>query len=103
MWYSADLLLESVSLTSDSSPEPLSWEERIVLINAANWEEASHKAQMIGVNCEYDYISATTEHISVRFVRCMDLFELFDKDIVEGTELYSRQLHRPPDRAESDS
>lgn len=90
MWYSANLLFEGVH-PGEPRSENL-WEERLVLLNAPNEDEARREAESLGKTEEHSYVTATNESIQWRF-RQVESLSAIDADTLQnGTEFHSRFL-----------
>jgi hypothetical protein len=72
-WYSARCLF------LDAENE--TYEERIILIEAKDEEEAFKKAKKEAL--------AYSENANSQFLNYIDIFHLFDRDITDGCEIYS--------------
>lgn len=90
MWYSASLLYESVH--DQKVREEDIWEERIVLISAGTDAEARAQAELIGINGEVAYWSASKEQVRWVFREVQSIFELLDQELKAGAEVFSRFL-----------
>jgi hypothetical protein len=97
MWFSAELIFATVTDPLKGQPEALSWEERIYLIDAQNRRDARCRAEDLGRRLEQSYKSATDELVHEKFVKCVHIFEIFDDQIRDGTELFSRFNEKAPD------
>ena len=80
-WYSARCLFVHENTPSEISP-PRVYEERIILIRATSFEDAIAQAET-----EAREYAASTD--GVRYLGHVDVFHLFDDELVSGTELYS--------------
>ena len=80
-WYSARCLFELLQPEGSICPRRV-YEERIVLIRATSFDDALRQAE-----AEAREYAAGTD--GVRYLEHVDVFHLFDDEIVSGTELYS--------------
>ena len=88
-WYSARLLFES---RIDASTQPL-FEERVVLIRSdLGVEDAEKKARKLGQASELEYQSAEHEIVAWRFKELLDIVQLNEARIGEGSEVYHHYL-----------
>ncbi|QQO10718.1 DUF4288 domain-containing protein [Breznakiella homolactica] len=90
MWYSISILLKC-SLKSRKEVEA-SWEENIVLCNAANIEMAKQKAEIVGRNLECDYETADGDFIQWKYNGILTIYELENDDINDNNVIFARLL-----------
>lgn len=88
-WYAARCVFRWKSVTPEASGHQI-YEERIVLIRAENFEDARHRAE--GEARQY---AADTD---AEFFDFVEVFHLFDRKIIDGTEIFSliRESQLPP-------
>jgi len=89
MWFTANILMECLS--SDPTAKPF-WEESIILIQAADEDEARKKGEETGKKAEHEYDAISGDHIKWVFDRVADIYELVPNKLEEGTEVFSRFL-----------
>lgn len=87
-WYVAMLLI--VSHVSDSLATPMTCDEQIRVIRAENREIAFEKAVVLGKNEEHSYLNMNNEIVKWEFAGLIELAEIDDDDIQDGTEILSR-------------
>ncbi|WP_030155652.1 DUF4288 domain-containing protein [Streptomyces sp. NRRL S-244] len=80
----------SASTASDGQP-PL-YRESFVLLAARNEDEARQKARAHGEGMETDYRNAEGELITWTFRQLVDVAEVPDDRVGDGTELYTRHF-----------
>jgi hypothetical protein len=79
-WYAAKTIYKHHCI-EDGTPKTL-FEERIVLLQASDFEDAISKAETEAA----EYCSTNRDIVYLDFV---DVFHLFDETIGHGTEIYS--------------
>src|SRR5438034_5275431 len=97
MWFGVSLLFQSVR--ADEAEEDALWEERIVLLQAANEATAQEEAQRLGKADEHDYEAADGGLIRWVFVQVDRVYPLLSETVESGTEVFSRFLR--PSEVES--
>jgi len=90
MWFTASLLFKS-NIPNEPDSEAL-WEESIVLIRAANEEEARIKAEDSGKRREHEYLASAGNPVRWTFERIESVHEILAENLEHGTELFSRFL-----------
>ncbi len=90
MWFTASLLLEDVA--EGRHKDRTFWEDRIVLVEADDADDATQKAQQIGVKAQHSYVAANGDHISVTFRSVERVYEVQPNELKHGVELFSRTL-----------
>jgi hypothetical protein len=90
MWFAASLLFKS-NLPNEPEAQAL-WEERIVLIRAADEEEARMKAEDIGKRREHEYPAAAGNPVRWTFEKIESVRQILGDHLEHGTEVYSRFL-----------
>ena len=89
-WFAARLLFES---TSAADQTPLLYEERIIVLQgAATAKDAEKKARKLGSSSEVEYESVSGESVSWKFKEVLDLVELDEAEIRDGSEVYHQFL-----------
>jgi len=90
MWFSASLLFKA-NIPNEPEAQAL-WEARIVLIRAADEEQARTKAEEIGKRREHEYLAAAGNPVRWTFERIGSVQQVFGDHLEHGTEVYSRFL-----------
>lgn len=90
MWFTASLLFKS-NIPNEPEGQAL-WEESIVLIRAADEEEARTKAEDIGKHGEHEYLAAAGNQVRWTFERIESIHQILSEYLEHGTEVYSRFL-----------
>ena len=90
MWFTASLLYKSRH--PDQPETERLWEESIVLIRAADEDEARRKAEEIGKDQEVEYVAAAGNQVQWTFERIESIHEVLAENLAHGTELFSRFL-----------
>src|SRR5436309_680118 len=85
-WFAACLLMES--LVDSGPPKEKLFEEKIVLVRASTDADAAEKAERFGRDAEQEYLNADGETVKWVFRELLDLKELFDEAVGDGTEVY---------------
>lgn len=78
------------------------YEERVVLIFAKDFKSAMLKAEKDAKKYESTHISPFGQKVNIKFLKCVDLFELYD-DLRDLEEVYSTTLliHKKSEREDS--
>lgn len=89
-WYAARCVFRWLDVTPETPGHHL-YEERIVLFRAESFEEALRRAE----DEARDYASS----LDMEFLKCVDIFHLFDRKIGDRTEVFSliRESELPSD------
>jgi hypothetical protein len=90
-WYSARIILESILESADPSlpqKEKL-FEDRIFVFRAPTDDEARLKAEKLAQEARHEYRNEYGETVSWVFRDLLDVKQLFDPEINDGTEVYS--------------
>ena len=90
MWFTASLLFKG-NIPNEPEIQAL-WEESIVLLRAADEEEARTKAEEIGKRGEHEYLAAAGNPVHWTFERIESVHEVLADNLEHGTELFSRFL-----------
>lgn len=85
-WFAARILSEAVH-RDDPAPESL-FEERIILLRAQNEGEAMRRAGEIGAGSVHEYQNAFGKAVRWEFRDVLEVQEVLDDQIVDGTEVY---------------
>ncbi|MGK7377622.1 DUF4288 domain-containing protein [Planococcus sp. 1R117A] len=102
-WYAVKVLYECI-ISGDPASETLdrnysntekTFEESILLIKASSFDQAYDLAEKEAKQHEIDYLNPYDEKVVWKFVESIDCFQMFDRKLQIGTELYSRLLHVP--------
>ncbi len=91
MWYSANLLFNSLAGTDALKADGV-WEERVILIEASSELEAQALAQQMGRQGEVTYKNVYDETVSWRFDSIERLCEIGVEHPSHGSEIFSRFL-----------
>ena len=91
MWFTACLLYKC-NIPEEPEAEAL-WEESIVLIRAANEDEARTKAEDVGKRGEHEYLAAAGNQCRWTFEKIANIQEIMTQQLEHGTQIYSRFLH----------
>lgn len=103
-WYSVKSLYRmDVKATVDAAPRLSSCEERVILVRAESFDEALAKAQQEARKyADMRWLNARGEAVETRYLEVADAFMLFDEQLAEGTELYSKMLFVAPSASDDD-
>jgi len=91
-WYAAKLLFES-SVDDGSKESPLLEESTRVLL-ADSVETAEAKALAIGHAAEHSYLNESGQSVKWAFVSILELQDLCETELLDGTEVFSRLYRR---------
>jgi len=89
-WFSASILYRAVH--SQPRSEPALWEERIVLLEAIDAEDAMSKAKRLGADGETSYAVSDVDAVVWSYDRVERVVEIDDDPPRHGTEVFSRFL-----------
>jgi hypothetical protein len=94
-WFAARILSEALhpNDANDAPPEAL-FEETIVLLRARNAREAVRRAHELGAGAEHEYENALGGVVRWVFREVLEVQELLDDEIADGTEVYYTFLDR---------
>jgi hypothetical protein len=97
-WYSVKSLYRmDVKAAPDGTPRLSSYEERVILMRAASFDEALSKAQIEARKyADMRWLNARGEAVETHFLEVLDAFMLFDDELAEGCEVYSKMLFVAP-------
>ena len=97
-WYSVKSLYRmDVKATADGTPRLSSYEERVILVRADGFDEALSKAQTEARKyADMRWLNARGEAVETHFLEVLDAFMLFDEELAEGCEVYSKMLFVAP-------
>ncbi len=73
------------------------FEESILLIKAPSEEEAYLIGEKEAIKNEVEYLNQYDQTVQWKFIELIDCFNLSDKKLETGTELYSRFIRVPED------
>src|SRR5688572_21159508 len=90
LWYSARILMEASH--PDGHSEPKLFEDSVVLLRAGSIEEAATKATRQGKKAEHSYKNAEGETVRWEFREVLDVVEVLDAELVEGSEVYHHYI-----------
>lgn len=107
-WYAVKLLFESIH---SGNPIPIPnendqqhyanneklFEESIILVKAITMKQAYEIAEDLAKKSEHEYFNVYGELVKWQFVSILHSFELNDKELAPGTEIYSRFIHAKRD------
>ena len=86
-WFAARLLFESTY--SGGRPEETLFEEKVVLIKSDHGiEDAEKRARKIGLSSTESYQNMQGQTVTWAFREVLDLVQLNEADIGEGSEVY---------------
>ena len=89
-WFSARLLLASEH--PDETDVPPVFEDRIVLLEAADEDEAIGKAQALGQASCNEYKNGDGARVVWKFVELLDLVQVPESKLSAGTQVYFQYL-----------
>lgn len=89
-WFAASILFESAHTTAQA--DRAFWEESVVLVAAANEDEALLLAERIGRSRELSYAGQGTDLVTWSFRRVERVFAIQADTLDVGVELFSRYL-----------
>jgi hypothetical protein len=109
-WYAVKLLFESVHsgnpLLDKVDEHYLAneklFEESIILVNAIAMEQAYQIAEDLARKSEHEYSNVYGELVKWKFISILHVFELDDKELKTGTEIYSRFIHAKKENSSAD-
>ena len=93
MWYSARLLYRSI--VEDSIADQNLYEEKIIVFRAAGRGEAYPILTQLAREQEDAFENVEGNRVEWELSEVLEVQELFDDPIKDGTEVYSRHLHNP--------
>lgn len=94
MWFGIELFFEGRN-QADPQEEPL-WEQRVILLDAANEFAARAESERIGKESEHEYTAINGGRIKWEFRAVGGLHKIDADSIANKTEVFSRFL-RPRD------
>lgn len=97
-WYSVKSLYRmDVKAAPDAEPRLSSCEERVILLRADSFDEALEKAQQEARKyANMRWLNARGEAVETRYLEVLDAFMLFDEQLADGSEVYSKMLWVAP-------
>lgn len=69
--------------------------EEFVLLRAESYEEAYGKSGAKGVSMEHSYLNDEKEKVCWTLQGVLEVRQLLDEEITDGTEVYSRTVSEP--------
>lgn len=91
-WYSVRLLFEALH---NGKPDPSGFfEDRLILVEADNEEDAIVRATDNAKTMEHEYESAAGQMVHITFREVLDSVELFDDKPKDFTEVYWKFLNK---------
>ena len=90
-WFSVRLLFVS-EINGDAHQDRLC-EESIIVVQAADEESARAAAQRLALTLEHGYANDRGEVVQWRFVRLMELQDLCEATLTNGTEVWSKLFY----------
>jgi hypothetical protein len=97
-WYSARLLYEFVHDPPDPKPKPL-FEESLIVFRATKSEDPIEKLNQLARASEDNYEAAAGNHVYYTFREVLEVQEIMDRKIADGTEVFYRFWRNPGVRA----
>jgi hypothetical protein len=102
-WYAVKLIYESIvfgepnqeKLDENYEDKLKCYEETIILIKAQSFDHAYKLAEEKAKKKEGTYENIYDQTVKCRFVEAIDCFWLFDDELKNGDELYSRFINVP--------
>ncbi|HCB66679.1 MAG TPA: hypothetical protein DEP70_03845 [Acholeplasmataceae bacterium] len=73
----------------DKLSDLISWEERVICVNASSFDDAFRKAEKFGIKYETEYENTLGETVKVRLAYTPNCYLSNLVDIEPGTEVYS--------------
>jgi len=103
-WYSVKTLYRmDVKAPADAAPRLSSCEERVLLVRADSFDDALEKAQQEARKyANMRWQNARGESVETRYLEVADAFMLFDDELTDGTELYSKMLFVGPSASDDE-
>jgi hypothetical protein len=89
-WFAARLLAEILHPTEPNAVTL--FEESVVLVRARDSAEASRRAKEIGSKAETEYLNPDGDSVHWAFREVLEVQELLDDEIADGTEVYRALL-----------
>ena len=97
MWYAARLLYESVVDDRLKNGEKL-FEEKVLLFQCPKREEVLPRLHAIAVEHETDFANLEGNRVTWTFRETLEVQEIIDRNIDDGTEILFRFWHNPDAR-----
>ncbi|MEX1253714.1 MAG: DUF4288 domain-containing protein [Dehalococcoidia bacterium] len=102
MWYCARLLYQSLSDDQEARPggETL-FEEKVVVLRCKKTDGAEHivnRVQALAKDAEEEYESIAGNRVKLVFREILEIQDITDPSIRDGTEVYFRYWHSPQAR-----
>ncbi|MGI2326863.1 DUF4288 domain-containing protein [Planococcus sp. YIM B11945] len=102
-WYAVKVLYACI-ISEERSQETMdiasprdhkTFEETLFLIEAPSEEQAYAFCKKEVIKQEVDYLNVYGQKVEWKFIETIDCFNLFNRQLQTGTELYSRFLYVP--------
>jgi hypothetical protein len=93
VWYVARILLRCSAVVDD---QPL-FSEEFVLLKAASYAEAHHKAEVKGGSLGHSYLNGAGDEVRWTFQAVLEVKRTVDHAIGDGSEIYARTWSTPPE------
>jgi hypothetical protein len=97
-WYAVRFLIELRVDEEAAIEPPTRFEDHLILVGAQGEAEALTKAMDFAQRAEEQYVNALGETVSWTFRHILDVHEILDAELQDGTEVYSAILDRGPGR-----
>ena len=68
------------------------WEERIILVKGASFEEVELKSEKFAKKYETEYLNNENQIVKVRLYEIIDIFAVFDTNDRTNIEVYSKMF-----------
>jgi hypothetical protein len=68
------------------------YEKKIFLINVSDLQKISEKADHIALSFEHQYKNSEGGEVSWQFVKITEIQELYEKELYDGVEVFSRLM-----------
>lgn len=68
------------------------WEERIILVKGASFEEVELKSEKFAQKYETEYLNIENQIVKVRLYEIIDIFAVFDTNDRTNIEVYSKMF-----------
>lgn len=91
-WYTTECLFRSVLDGGRKRAQHL--ERRCFLLRATNEQSATKKAQDLARKKQHSYLNSDGEKVEWVLEKVVDTKEIFDKRLVEGTEVFHEYVGR---------
>jgi hypothetical protein len=92
-WFTARIVFVGAA---DGAPKDPLYDDRIYLVEACGAEQALAKAEALGREREDAYLNEHHEWVRWRMHRLLDVYEIDESRLCDGTEVYSRMSADTP-------